>query len=160
MIKLIAAATVALLAVPAPAAASPADKAAVLATWTQPTAAAFEEWQAARQNRDAWTAYGFVWTTDYCTGGPERPLGFDFRLPCARHDFGYRNYRAAGTLAKHKRRLDRAFHGDLTRTCRTYRVVLRPVCATLAWTYFRVVSRTAPPGTAVAAPRSAGSVPR
>ncbi len=157
MIKLIAVAVAALLVTPAPAVAStpavstpvastpaastPADKPALLAKWTQPTAAAFEDWRAARRNRDAWTAYDFVWTTDYCTGAPERPFGFDFRLPCARHDFGYRNYRAAGTLARHKGRLDRAFHQDLRSTCRDYRVVLRPLCVGLAWTYYRATRR-------------------
>jgi hypothetical protein len=141
MIKLIAAAVVAVLAVPVSASASMPDKPALLAKWTQPTAAAFADWQAARSDRESWKAYGFIWTTDYCTGAPERPIGFDFRLPCARHDFGYRNYRAAGTLARHKGRLDRAFRQDLNSACGRYRMVLRPFCRGLAWTYYRAVRR-------------------
>ena len=142
MNKLIAAAVVAVLAVPVPAAASTSpDKPALLAKWTQPTAASFADWHAARRHPDGWRGYGFVWSTDHCTGAPERPLGFDFRLPCARHDFGYRNYRAAGTLAQHRGRLDRAFRQDLNRTCGRYRLVLRPVCRGLAWTYYRAVRR-------------------
>lgn len=117
----------------------PADKMDVLSGWTQPTAASFRAWQAARLDRPAWQAYGFTWTSDDCTGGPDRPAGFDFRMACRRHDFGYRNYRAAGALATHRARLDRAFLADLSRTCDRYRAVVRPVCAVLAWTYYVAV---------------------
>jgi len=96
---------------------APADKTALLSEWTQPTAASFRAWAAARVDRSAWQAYGFDWTSDDCTGGLDRPAGFDFRPACRRHDFGYRNYRAAGALAAHKDRLDRALLADLSRTC-------------------------------------------
>jgi hypothetical protein len=115
------------------------NKMDVLAQWTQPTAASFQAWDAARVDQPAWQAYGFTWTSDDCTGSPDRPAGFDFRLACRRHDFGYRNYRAVGALAEHKDRLDRAFHADLSRTCRKYRLVVRPVCALIALTYFVAV---------------------
>lgn len=122
----------------APAADPPPGDPALLAKWTQPTATSFRDWSAARAHR---TAYPFIWTTDDCTGGPERPLGFDFRAACRRHDFGYRNYRALGRLAAVKPRLDRAFHADLRRACAGYRPAVRPVCNGLAWTYYRAARR-------------------
>jgi len=136
---------------PAAAAATvPADRPSVLAGWTQPTSASYRHWDAARRHRAAWAAYGFDWTTDYCTGGPDQPAGFDFRLPCRRHDFGYRNYRAAGTLTTNRSRLDRMLYADLSRKCATYPAILRPACTTLAWTYYRAArkfGRSAPPHT-------------
>jgi hypothetical protein len=116
---------------------APPDKPAVLDQWTRPTAASYRAWNAARQHPAQWAAYGFVWDTDDCTMGPDRPAGFDFRLPCRRHDFGYRNYLAAGTLAANRGRLDRALYADLRRQCGTYRALVRPVCSALAWTYYR-----------------------
>jgi hypothetical protein len=120
---------------------SSATRDAVLADWTQPTAASFHEWDAARRDTSRWAAYGFDWTTDYCTDGPERPTGFDFRLSCRRHDFGYRNYAAAGGLTAVRARLDRMLCADLKRTCGTYRAAVRPVCLGLAWVYYHAARR-------------------
>ncbi|MGX6600977.1 phospholipase [Micromonosporaceae bacterium Da 78-11] len=120
------------------------DRAAVLAAWTQPTAASYRDFTDARQHRADWQSYRFDWSTDHCSHGPERPAGFDFRPACVRHDFGYRNYRAAGTFAANKNRLDRAFYTDLRRRCHTYRPLLRPLCAALAWTYYRAASKFGP----------------
>jgi hypothetical protein len=86
---------------------------------------------------DRWSSYQFIWTSDYCSDGPDRPAGFDFRLPCRRHDFGYRNYKAMGGFKEARARLDQAFYADLRRQCATYRLALRPPCATLAWTYYK-----------------------
>src|SRR5262245_54232456 len=72
------------------------QKAAVLSSWTQPTTASTTAWNNARLNQAAWAAYGFDWSTDYCSTSPDQPLGFDFRIPCWHHDFGYRNYKAMG----------------------------------------------------------------
>jgi hypothetical protein len=137
----------ALAATPAaPAATSgPPDKAAVLANLTGPSAESYRDWNEARLHPERWTAYHFIWTTDYCTGGPERPVGFDFRLPCQRHDFGYRNYKASGDLKPNRARLDQAFYADLKRRCATYAIVLRPVCTVLAWTYYKAARRYGAP---------------
>ncbi|AEV83516.1 hypothetical protein ACWT_2925 [Actinoplanes sp. SE50] len=110
------------------------DREAVLASYTQPDASSFAAWNTARQAPDE---YHFDWGTDYCSASPDRPLGFDFRLPCWRHDFGYRNYKKAGELSANKNRLDAAFHADLRRTCATYRRPVRPACYTLAWVYYQ-----------------------
>ncbi len=122
-------------------AATAAQKAAALASFTQTTAGSYQKWNAARQNRDEWADYRFDWGTDHCSASPDRPLGFDFRLSCHRHDFGYRNHKAAGVFtAAAKDRIDDAFHADLKRVCATYSAAVRPACLTLAWIYYRAVS--------------------
>ena len=135
--------TAAALVIGVPAAASaaaPADKPQVMSAWTQPTAASQSAWNAARLNQAAWAAYQFDWTTDYCTTSPDEPLGFDFRLPCQRHDWGYRNYRAIGDFDANKSRIDNAFYFDLQRVCDTYASWQQPACDALAWSYYQAVS--------------------
>jgi hypothetical protein len=126
------------LAEPA-AAVTTAQKLAVLSSWTQTSAASQNAWLAARANQGAWAEYGFDWSTDYCSSSPDNPLGFDFRLSCARHDFGYRNYKAVNQFSANKSRLDSAFYEDLKRKCATYSAVVRPACYSLAWTYYQAV---------------------
>ena len=115
------------------------DRLAVLANWTQTSAASYGAWYIADGNQSTWTAYAFDWTTDYCSVSPDRPLGFDFAMSCARHDFGYRNYRAAGQFSTNKSRVDKALRADLLRVCATYEFLLRPACRSLAWTYYEAV---------------------
>ncbi|MFC9295897.1 phospholipase [Streptomyces sp. NPDC057011] len=115
----------------------PADKPQVLSRWTQGDAVSYQAWAAARDHRDAWAAYGFDWSTDYCTSSPDNPFGFPFRMACARHDFGYRNHRAAGLFAAAKPRLDEAFHADLRRVCARYSGARKSSCDSTAWTYYQ-----------------------
>lgn len=122
-----------------PALAAPADKPAVLASWTQTSVTSYNAWNAARLNQAAWSAYAFNWSTDYCSSSPDNPLGFNFKLSCHRHDFGYRNYKAAGQFDANKARIDSAFYEDLKRKCNTYSSVVRPACISLAWTYYQAV---------------------
>ena len=126
------------LAVPA-GAVSLDQKLAVLSTWSQTGAASQNAWLAARANQGAWTAYAFDWSTDLCSDSPDNPLGFDFRLSCARHDFGYRNYKAVGMFPANKPRIDSYFYDDLKRRCAAYNVFVRPACLALAWTYYQAV---------------------
>jgi hypothetical protein len=86
-------------------------------SWTHPAAASFRAWNDARLDRRHWRAYRLDWSTDLCTAAPDRPFGFDFRLACWRHDFGYRNYGSRGALAAHKERVDAAFYTDMLRVC-------------------------------------------
>ncbi|MET9426803.1 phospholipase [Streptomyces sp. NPDC003036] len=119
----------------------PADKPQLLSAWTQPSAASYNTWWAARQNQAAWSSYAFDWSTDYCSGAPDNPLGFPFQYSCARHDFGYRNYKAAGQFEANKARLDTAFHEDMKRVCARYAGdAVRVSCHTMAWTYYQGVS--------------------
>ena len=137
---LVTIASILLLSVPATAAhAGTVAKTQLLSAWTQPTAASTAAWNAARLDRARYADYGFDWSTDYCTASPDNPLGFDFRLSCWHHDFGYRNYRAAGQFAANKDRVDSVFYADLKRKCTTYSSVIRPACYSLAWTYYEAV---------------------
>ncbi|MFJ6645520.1 phospholipase [Streptomyces sp. NPDC091290] len=132
--------SVATLVVLAPAAqAAPADKPQVLSSWTQTSASSYNAWVAARSNQSAWAAYGFDWSTDYCSTSPDNPFGFPFSTSCARHDFGYRNYKAQGTFSANKSRLDSAFYEDLKRVCAGYSGASKTACNSTAWTYYQAV---------------------
>ncbi|WP_229067971.1 phospholipase [Actinoplanes sp. DH11] len=115
------------------------DRAGLLLRWTQPTAASFAAWNAARQDQERWAAYGFDWSTDRCSHAPENPFGFRFGTACRHHDFGYRNYRALGTFDKHRKRLDEVFRADLRRVCDSHRLAAQPPCNALAFLYFQSV---------------------
>jgi hypothetical protein len=120
-------------------AATLADKLAVMSSWSQTSVTSSNAWNSARLNQGAWAAYGFDWSTDFCSSSPDEPLGFDFRLSCARHDFGYRNYKAVGQFPANKSRIDDSFYADLKRKCATYNTLVRPACYSLAWTYYEAV---------------------
>lgn len=139
LVALLTAAALVLTPAAPAAAATAAQRLAVLTGWTQTSAASHAAWNTARTDRAAWASYGFDWSTDGCSSSPDRPLGFDFRLPCKRHDFGYRNYKKAKAFAAHKQRLDNAFHADLKRVCARHSPVVRPACLSLAWTYYTAV---------------------
>lgn len=130
-----------LLVAAAPAQAVPADKPQILSGWTQTSASSYTTWVAARENQANWSSYAFNWTTDYCSTSPDNPLGFPFRISCARHDFGYRNYKEAGTFAANKPRLDSAFYADLKRVCLRYTGSKKASCDALAWTYYQAVKQ-------------------
>jgi hypothetical protein len=131
---------VAVLGLAAPAqAVTVAEKISVLSGWTQTDASSYSRWLNARNNQGSWAQYSFDWSTDYCSKSPDNPLGFDFTLSCARHDFGYRNYKAVGAFPDNKARLDSAFYSDLTRKCDTYDSSFRAACDSLAWTYYQAV---------------------
>ncbi|MFJ6754234.1 phospholipase [Streptomyces sp. NPDC091273] len=117
----------------------PADKPLVLSRWTQPSAASYQAWADAREHRGAWAAYGFDWSTDHCTSSPDNPFGFPFTAACDRHDFGYRNHRAAGLFPAAKARLDEAFLADMKRVCAHYSGSRKSSCEGTAWTYYQAV---------------------
>ncbi|MGC9535818.1 phospholipase [Streptomyces sp. UG1] len=132
--------SLAALVATAPAAnAAPADKPQVLAGWTQTSASSYNAWVTARNNQSAWSAYGFDWSTDYCSSSPDNPFGFPFATSCARHDFGYRNYKALGAFDANKSRLDSAFYEDLKRVCANYSGATKSACSSTAWTYYQAV---------------------
>lgn len=127
----------------ATASAAPADKSQVLSSWTQTSATSYSAFISARNNQGSWAAYGFDWSTDYCSSSPDNPLGFPFNLSCARHDFGYRNYKAAGQFDPNKPRLDTMFYEDLKRVCSSngYGATKKASCNSLAWTYYQAVKQ-------------------
>ena len=131
----------AIAAVATPAAAATAEeKLAVMGQFTQTSSGSYNAWNAARQNQAAWASYQFDWSTDYCSASPDKPAGFDFRMPCWHHDFGYRNYKDVGAFPANKSRIDSMFYFDLRTKCATYNVIVRPACYSLAWTYYEAVS--------------------
>ncbi|MET9250323.1 phospholipase A2 [Nonomuraea sp. NPDC003709] len=86
-------------------------------------------WQA-RNTLDHYGVYNFNWSTDLCSRpGPDQPpvwgwgpiFGFkrvDFRPPCTRHDFSYRNYPDVGwTSASKRHHLDTVFYAEMRREC-------------------------------------------
>lgn len=119
--------------------AAPADKPQVLASWTQTSVSSYNAWTTARSHQSTWSAYGFDWSTDYCSSSPDNPFGFPFTTSCARHDFGYRNYKALGTFSANKSRLDSAFYEDLKRVCAGYSGASKSACNSTAWTYYQAV---------------------
>jgi hypothetical protein len=135
----IAGVTIALLLAAPAAAVTTSEKLSVMSSWSQPNSGSYNAWNSARQNQGAWSAYGFDWSTDYCSNSPDQPLGFDFRLPCQRHDFGYRNYKAMGAFDANKSRIDDSLYFDLKTKCGTYNVFVRPACNSLAWSYYQAV---------------------
>jgi hypothetical protein len=121
-------------------AATVADRLAVMSSFTQATSPSQSAWYYGRTHQGTYAAYSLDWSTDYCSASPDEPLGFDFRMPCARHDFGYRNYKAVNLFpAGNKDRVDSAFYFDLKVKCATYNVFVRPACYSLAWTYYQAV---------------------
>ncbi|MFE9403699.1 phospholipase [Streptomyces sp. NPDC006530] len=123
----------------APAQAAPADKPQVLASFTQTSATSSNAFQAARNDQSRWSAYAFDWSTDYCSKSPDNPFGFPFKPSCARHDFGYRNYKAAGQFPANKARIDSALYEDLKRVCNAYGTAKKASCNATAWTYYQAV---------------------
>ena len=115
------------------------QKLTLLSSFTQPTSGSYGAWNSARTNQSAFAGYALDWSTDYCSASPDEPLGFDFRLPCWRHDFGYRNFKAVGRFPANKDRVDSAFYVDLKAKCATYSAFVRPACYSLAWTYYQAV---------------------
>jgi hypothetical protein len=128
------------LAIASPANAASADqKLALINSFTQATSGSYGSWNYARNNQGAYAGYTLDWSTDYCSASPDQPLGFDFRMPCWRHDFGYRNYKHIGQFPANKDHVDNGFYFDLKAKCATYNVVVRPACYSLAWTYYEAV---------------------
>ncbi|MFG2332470.1 phospholipase [Streptomyces sp. NPDC048604] len=138
------------------ASAAQADKEQLLSSWTQSDAGSQNAWRSASSDQGSYAEYGFDWSTDYCSYSPDNPGGFAFSEACARHDFGYRNYKALGSFSAHKSRLDSAFHADMKRVCAAYSGEQRTSCDNTAWYYYQAVSwlGSAKAGESPASPRS------
>ncbi|WP_260636133.1 phospholipase [Streptomyces angustmyceticus] len=90
---------------------------------TRSTTTSVKDWrhtrELAKSGIDRWD---FVWSTDWCTRLVDKPGGFNFKMSCARHDFGYRNYKkmmgkTAFRHSTHERRIDKAFLFDMNHQC-------------------------------------------
>ena len=134
------------------------EKTQLLNDLTQPGDAARTAWNRTRNayfTNPAWDRFHFDWDTNYCNYSPDKlrspdtGLIFDFRLACARHDFGYHNYKHEDMLnlddlgttdkgreAKH--RVDEIFHKDMNHAC-DVNSSSTPNCKLLATLYFQAV---------------------
>ena len=106
--------------------------------------ATVDRWLATSPSRlDSAAARARPWdvSTDLCSFAPDSGPGFDFRLPCIRHDFAWRNLRRLG-IGTRARRLaaSRQFLRDMDATCATRPALQRGACRTVARTYFAAVS--------------------
>lgn len=117
------------------------EKIALLTSWTQPTAASRSAWTYGWNHAGDYAAYGLDWSTDLCSTSPDQPAGFDFRMPCRRHDFGYRNFKAVGKFPSNKDRVDSAFYADMKAVCAGYTGARLTECNGLAWTYYQAVKK-------------------
>jgi hypothetical protein len=138
--SVLAASAVTLVPATAAQAVSRQAKLTVATSYTQPTAASRAAWTAARRNQASVAAYRFDWSTDFCSDSPDQPFGFDFRLPCARHDFGYRNFKALNAFnSTSKARIDSAFYVDMRAVCAHYSAPVATTCNGIARTYYQAV---------------------
>jgi hypothetical protein len=122
----------------APASAVTWTRSEVLYNLTRTDVDSYNLWNAARLKPSIYP-YDFSWQTDYCSASPDKPLGFDFKLSCHRHDWGHRNYKDIGQLEPNRSRIDLAFYEDMKRKCATYSVWVRSACYSLAWSYYQAV---------------------
>ena len=92
----------------------------------------------------------FDWSTDWCSAPLVASTGrsFDFRWPCRRHDFGYRNlqllerrYGSGSTFWNSASRtaVDRQFLRDMNSHCWGKLVFLQLTCLAWARTYYAAV---------------------
>lgn len=91
----------------------------------------------------------FDWTTDLCSAPMvgSTGLSFDFRNPCRRHDFGYRNLRLLDRrysgvrywTSGNRLSVDQVFLADMRAHCRTRSIVLQAQCFSWSQTYFLAV---------------------
>lgn len=90
----------------------------------------------------------FDWSTDLCSAPLIGSTGrsFDFRHPCRRHDFGYRNLklidRRYGTRqwnATSRKAVDERFRTDMHDHCRTRSAWLVPTCHCWAEVFYVAV---------------------
>ena len=110
----------------------------------------FDRWLASAPERlDSAAARRRPWdvSTDLCSSAPDTGPVFDFRVPCIRHDFAWRNLRRlqarlGGSIDTRARRLDasRQFLRDMEATCAARPPVQRNACRGIARAYFAAVS--------------------
>jgi len=85
------------------------------------------------------------WTTDGCSAPLIGDSGrsFNFRWPCRRHDFGYRNFKSHGLFnSETRQRIDDQFRRDLDESCRSKVRTFKVRCVAWAEIFYTAV-RTA-----------------
>ena len=111
--------------------------------------ATIERWVTGSPDRlDDGDARGGPWdlSTDLCSFSPNTGPSFDFRWPCIRHDFAWRNLKRldaqrstpVDTRAR-RLRADEQFLADMRTTCDLRSGLARTTCRTVAATYYQAV---------------------
>ncbi len=104
------------------------------------------EFAGASTGGDRW----FDWSSDGCSAPlvGDTGLSFNFRDPCRRHDFGYRNLKllerrygmgSAYWNGTTRRRVDQQFLADMKAHCRARAITLQGSCFVWAQTYYAAV---------------------
>lgn len=105
--------------------------------------ATVDRWVASSSGRlDSSAARRRAWdvSTDLCSFAPDSGPGFDFRVPCIRHDFGWRNLDRLGRSTRARRlRSSEQFYRDMLTTCAGRPLLQRTACRSVAATYFQAV---------------------
>lgn len=81
------------------------------------------------------------WRDNGCTSALDKPLGFDFKPACARHDFSYLNYRAQDRYTEHKSELDDHFLKDMNEACARHKGSRGNDCRIMAKMYRYAVGK-------------------
>jgi hypothetical protein len=128
-----------------------APKIAFALNLTKNSSGSARDWMWARQyqNSKGIKDYDFNWNTNYCSHSPDKVAGVSLKNACARHDFGYRNFKKLVGINKlirdHKSRIDNAFYGDLLRACDSAsNSVKRKTCKYAAANYYAIVKAYKP----------------
>ena len=114
--------------------------------------------------------YWFDLSTDFCSSSPDTGIAFDFKAPCVRHDFGWRNLKKldrhwncsaastnnpcgfnglpTGSLGAYYNRnnkliVNNQFKRDMDAHCATRSIFLRPDCYANANLYYAIVNLAA-----------------
>ncbi|NUR82787.1 MAG: hypothetical protein HOY71_01725 [Nonomuraea sp.] len=128
-----------------------AEKISFAKNLTQNSLGSARDWLWARKYKDSKGIkdYGFNWNTNYCSNSPDTVAGVSFKNACARHDFGYRNFKALVGVSKlisdHKTRIDKAFYADMLIACTSASTTKKKIsCQNTALTYYQIVKRYIP----------------
>ena len=77
------------------------------------------------------------WNSDACSHALDTPLGFDFKPPCHRHDFGYKNYKRQKRFNEESElKIVNNFGKDMHEECARHEGVRGSHCRTMAKTYY------------------------
>ncbi|MFG3435705.1 phospholipase A2 [Nonomuraea sp. NPDC047897] len=126
-----------------------AERLAMALTLTKNTKASYNAWARFKTNRNTTQVkeFEFNWNTDGCSVPKAVPHGSTwgavFKIPCWRHDFGYRNVKALASSSawkNYKKEVDSAFLGDMKRVCDAQsNSAARAACKAVATQFYNAV---------------------
>ncbi|MFD1321868.1 phospholipase A2 [Micromonospora sonneratiae] len=95
------------------------SKPALYNYFTYPSATSQSAWQNAKNNSGRYSEYGFNWSDNGCSNPADTKFTYEygndfFRVPCQRHDFGYRNH---GSTWGYKNVIDNTMLYDMNQLC-------------------------------------------